>query len=85
MAAIDGDTKSGFEGERICGNCQHYETGRRHENGKPKRRKGVCHNGISLKYHTAVGQGCGHGFYPCIIRWPLGAGPGGKFKAANVN
>lgn len=85
MAAIDGDTNSGFEGARTCFNCQHYETGRRHSNGRPRRKKGLCHNGISLRYHTSVEDGCASGFYPCTIRWPLGAGPGGKFKAADVN
>lgn len=60
----------------VCGNCQHYDP----EPGRP--RHGVCHNGISGKgagmgFRTRAIDGCGHGFYPSVERFPLKAGPGG--------
>lgn len=63
--------------DRLCGNCAHFDSGGRKKNGSPARKDGVCRNGISGRIKTTISHGCGHGFYPCTIRWPLKAGPGG--------
>jgi hypothetical protein len=64
------ETYPGFGEVRTCGNCQHFER-------QTKRGDGICHNGISQRIKTTAKHGCGHGFYPCVERWPLKAGPGG--------
>lgn len=68
--------------QRTCGNCEHFDGGGIDKDGRPINREGRCHNGISGKFRTSVAQGCGHGFYPCCVRWPLRAGPGGIYGNA---
>lgn len=68
---------AGFTSSRTCGNCDHFDAGGVNKEGGPIKNEGVCHNGISGRIKTTVKHGCGHGFYPCTVRWPLKAGPGG--------
>ena len=65
---------------RKCGNCEHFDGGGVDKEGRPIERYGVCRNGISGRLQTTIDHGCGHGFYPCTVRWPLRAGPGGIYR-----
>lgn len=61
--------------ERRCRNCQHYDGVKLAD--RKIAREGICHNGISGLIRTTEDGSCAYGFYPCIVRFPLKAGPGG--------
>lgn len=61
--------------ERVCRNCQHYDGVKLAE--RKVAREGRCHNGISRRIMTTEDGSCTHGFYPCVVRFPLKAGTGG--------
>lgn len=61
--------------ERRCRNCQHYDGVKLAV--RKIAREGRCRNGISGRLLTTEDGSCEYGFYPCIVRFPLKAGPGG--------
>lgn len=72
----DPPTHVGYAGLKTCANCQHFTP------QKTDKRSGACHNGISGRLTTRLIDGCAYGFYPDIVRYPIGPGPGGVFGVA---